>query len=121
MLYFSIDFRINEFIKHGYLKDDAVQNMHDLNGGFDHDGIMQIRKRIFMGHSFSEKFVQVVVFDPLRHFLVEVTRLHWTLNLDVNLVLTFFAEFVFFQLTSMIRTKSLFRHAYGSHLFYTRF
>ena len=81
--------------------------MYNLNRVFNHDRVMQIRERIFMSHSFQEQFINIIVLDALRHFLIEVPWLPRTFDLYVDFYLALVAELFTSELSSIIRTKPL--------------
>lgn len=84
--------------------------MHYFYCVFDHDWVMQIWEGVFMGHTFQEKLVHIVVFNTFWHLFIEVSWLSGTFHLNIDLVLTLLAKLVRVQRATIVGAKSLLNH-----------
>ena len=90
--------------------------MDYFNCVLDHDGVVQVWKRVFMGHALQEQFVNVVVLDTLRHFLVEISWLPRAFHLDIDFNLALVAELFGGKLGSIVGAEPLVHGRRWSHL-----
>lgn len=90
--------------------------MDYFNCVFDHDGVVQVRKRVFMGHALQEQFVNVVVLNALRHFLVEISGFPWAFHLNINFNLALVAKLFGGKLGSIVGAEPLVDGRRWSHL-----